>query len=132
MYITASGLRQAPAVIRTLAVTAALLMTGCATGSTDNPFGGGGGPDQIQIAIVNNNQQDVTVYALAPATRERLGRVGSHTSETFTMRWAHTRELRLELDFLAGPRCFSQSVVVSPGEELELVVQPSLTRLNCR
>lgn len=132
MHTTASGLRQTPAVVLTLAVTAALLMTGCATGSNENPFGGGAGPNQIRIAIVNNNQQDVTVYARAPAIRERLGRVGSHNSETFTMRWAHTRELRLELDFLAGPRCFSQSVVVSPGEELELVVQPSLTRLNCR
>lgn len=131
MHAPAPGPRQAP-VIHTLAVAAAVLLGGCAAGSSDNPFGGGGGPDEIRITVVNNNQQDVTVYALAPAVRERLGRVGSHNTETFTMRWTHTRELRLELDFLAGRSCYSYPMVVSPGEELELTVQPSLARLDCR
>lgn len=131
MYPPAPGLRQAPTVIRTLLFAAALLVTGCATGASDNPFGGGG-PDQIRIRVINNNQRNVTVYALASATRRRLGRVTSNTAETFSMRWPETQELRLELDFLAGPRCYSTSALVSPGEELEVLVRRTLARLNCR
>lgn len=114
-----------------VAVAACVLLAGCAATRTNNPFEGGAS-DEIRITVTNHNLQDVTIYALAPAVRERLGRVGSNSADTFTMHWSHTRELRLELDFLAGPRCFSYPLMVSPGDEVDVTVERSLTRMDCR
>lgn len=130
MRAAAPGLR-AHAMIPSLLLGAAVLLTGCASSNVDNPFTGGGSSG-LRVTVDNNHMQDVTVYLMAPSLRQRLGRVGSHQTETFSVRWTHTRELRLELDFLAGPRCYSFPVTVSPGDEVEMIVQPSLTRMDCR
>lgn len=136
MHAAAPGLRT-PAAIRsllratTVLIATAALLAGCAGTGGPNPFTGGGS-NQLLVTVDNNNMQDVTVYLMAPSLRQRLGRVGSHQTRTFTMSWTHTREIRLELDFLAGPRCYSFPVTASPGDELEMIVQPSLTRMDCR
>ena len=129
---TAPGLRPVLAGPLVLLATA-LVATGCATGgsSSDNPFTGGG-PGRLRVTVVNDNMDDVTVYLVSASMRDRLGRVTSHQEETFSVPWTQAREIRLELNFLAGPRCFSFPIVAAPGDELELVVRPGLSRLDCR
>jgi len=118
------------------ALAVAALLAACATG--------GGGPGQnpfsqdlaergeIEIRIINLNFNDATVWALIQdGRRQRLGIVAGKREDNFVLPWTMSEDLRLEYDFLAGSRCYTERMRVDPGDRLELQI-PSATTASDR
>lgn len=94
--------------------------------------GGGGGEEEpapepiLTLRVENQNFYDATIYALSRGgERQRLGVVGGNNQGTFTFRWLH-QELRVLIQLLAGGATATETILVSPGDSLNLVIQPDL------
>jgi hypothetical protein len=111
--------------MRALLVATMLGLTGCASGgSGGEPFGQDlAERGEIEIKVVNMNFSDATVWALVnEGSRRRLGIVTGKREEIFTLPWTFSERLRIEFDLVAGPRCYTESLVVDPGDLLELQI----------
>lgn len=118
---------------RSLALAGVLLMTACASGSrqTGNPYSQElGERNEVRIDIQNRNFSDATVWALIrDGNRRRLGVVTGKTDSVFTVPWTFSEPLRLEFDFVAGPRCFTESLQVDPGDIIELQIASEFAQM---
>jgi hypothetical protein len=122
---------------RTLLMAMLLSLTACASGSSGSgdPFGEDRAErGEIEIKVVNLNFSDATVWALiGGGGRQRLGVVTGKGEEIFTLPWTFSEPLRSEFDLLAGPRCTTESLVVDPGDLLELqIASNAATDPSCR
>lgn len=119
------------AVIEACAVVAAALVaTGCASGSREvpSPFeGGGGGSGSIRVNAVNNNFNEATVRALYRGER-RLGIVPGNGRASFNMPWPAINDLRVRIDLLAGDRFTTNRIAVGPGETVYLTIESPVHR----
>jgi len=78
---------------------------------------------EVQIKIMNFNFSDATVWVLErEGKRVRLGIITGKTDALFTVPWAFSAPMRLEFDLLADVRCLTESMVVDPGDLLELQI----------
>ena len=112
-----------------LGLAAVSLLASC---SLVHPYFGGGGDEApapkpiITLRVENQNYYDATVYALSDAgERQRIGQVTGLTHSTFTFRWLHN-EMRVLIQLLADGSAVSPSVLVSPGDSVNLVIEPNL------
>ena len=80
----------------------------------------------IRVEVENRNFSDATVYAMDSGFRQRLGRVGGKSNETFTFRWER-QQLAMYIDFTGGGRIVSEQLTVHPetGDDLRLVIAAS-------
>lgn len=102
-------------------------MAGCSSTSQGSPFEGPGRAS-IQIVVENRQFSDATIYVLSDSGRERLGIVTGKGSETFSFRWLGVRELRIEIDMLAGQSFRTQPLSVTQGDSLRLYVERPVYR----
>lgn len=105
------------------------LGAGCAFGSTvDNPFqGGAGGERTIRVEVRNFNFADATIFVFRGTERIRLGTVTGKTDADYQVEWTLTQPLRVEIDLLAGDRCSTRTMDVSPGEVIGVQVPLDLS-----
>ena len=114
--------RDAVLVGLALACVPAVFAGGCAgSRAAANPFGGGGQDDQIEILVRNDNFSQVTVYTARGRAFRRLGVVPGKGEAAFTTEWP-LPDIQLRVKFLAGPDFYTESLPVSPGEVLELII----------
>jgi hypothetical protein len=73
------------------------------------------GADQFVLQVENQNFADARLYAHWNGDRRRIGVVGGNRTEHFTLNW-DGRQLRVEVDFLAGGSIISPSIMVSRGD----------------
>jgi hypothetical protein len=114
------------------ALLAGVLLIG-ACSAVGRWLGGRPNPDEepapepiLTLHVENQNFYDATIYALAASgERQRLGVVTGNNQGTFTFRWLH-QELRVVIQLLAGGSRATDRVLVSPGDTLELIIQPDL------
>ena len=113
---------------RCVVAVLALALAGCGTRSArGNPFEGSAtATPQIQLRITNANFYDATITAIGDNTQRRLGVVGGNASATFTMPWEFSSGLRVQIDLLAGPSCSTDTIQVSPGDDIEFQIPPDL------
>lgn len=104
----------------------------CASGqgTSDDPFSGPAGDNQlrepVRLVVENQNTSDATLYAIWGAgTRIRLGRAQSLRTSRFEFQW-RAPDLRIEARFLAGGTYVSLPLAVSPGEDVELILPATL------
>ena len=122
----------------------ALAVAGCVTTRPGNPFEGGGASggessrsEVFQVRAMNPSFMDVTIFAVnafARGQRTRVGRLGTSQEQTFRFSMpSATREIRFELEYFTGPVCITGSIVLVPGDIVELVL-PAEPRneLGCR
>lgn len=122
----------------------ALLLSGCAAAGSGNPFEGGARTTKAanttasySVSAFNPSFNDVTIWAInafGPGARVRVGRLGTTEERTFEFRLTQaTPEVRFELVYFSGPTCITQPVLLTPGDELELLlpVEPR-NELQCR
>ncbi|MEZ4415843.1 MAG: hypothetical protein R3E10_08805 [Gemmatimonadota bacterium] len=74
----------------------------------------------IRIDVLNLNFSDATLWALRGGERIRLGIVRGKQEESFELSWPVSLPLRVEMDFLAGPRCVTGQLSVDPGDVIYL------------
>lgn len=115
--------------IRLAVLLAPLLALGCAVGGRANdPFRGGpDGERTIRIEVRNFNFADATVFVFRGTERVRLGAVTGKTDADFEVAWTLTQPLRVQIDLLAGDRCSTRSMDVSPGEVIQVQVPLDLS-----
>ena len=116
-------------------VFAMTLLTACSSGGAvpdaDNPFRPSefeGRGRQIDVYVDNLNFADATLLALHEGGRIRLGRVGGKSEGTFSLAWPGVRDLRIQIDLLAGDHFTTPPISVSPGDRVSLIVETVLSR----
>lgn len=119
-----------------LALCLVATLSGCGSSGRpipgQDPFSGGAVAAQIRIRIRNNNFYDATITAIGDTGRRRLGTVSGNQTTTFTMPWAFTGSLRLEVDLLAGGTCVTDAITVNPGDQVDLQIQSTSGSNFCR
>jgi hypothetical protein len=114
---------------KTLAAVLLILVAACApTRSAAPPLSEEESAEVVVLRVENLAFNDATLHAISPGGRIRLGRVRGRGQETFRIRWSVPRDLRVEIDLLAGGRYTTPGVPVSPGERLELIIEEPLSR----
>ncbi|HWP39150.1 MAG TPA: hypothetical protein VNL18_16500 [Gemmatimonadales bacterium] len=117
-------------VLGLLGWIAAASLTGCA------PAGGGGAPrvapedeeerpaPELTLHVKNQNFYDATLYAVSEGgAQRRLGVVRGLRDETIKFRWLHA-ELRIVINLIAAGAAYTESIPVTEGDELELIIRP--------
>ena len=119
-----------------LTVAAALMLAAGFSGCT-GPKGADSeaGPHSradVTIEVENRNFNDARVYLLLFGSRTRLGQVPSHSTQTFSFPLP-ADDVRIEVSFIGGGRGFiTESMPVSPGDQLVLQIMPDAHRLRVR
>jgi hypothetical protein len=89
-----------------------------------------GADEAITLLVVNNNWQDMRVFAVIDSRRIRLGTVTSMTTQTLEIRAGVIRpHTRLDLELVpVGSRSARhfESIDVGPGESLEFRIANAL------
>ncbi len=120
------------AALLTIALT--LGLSACA-GSSPNlnadPFEAATeGPRTISIHVTNLNFQEARLWAVSSAGRQRIGVVGGKADAVYRISWDFSQPLQVEIDLLAGPSCTTESLIVDPGDELQLQIEMDLARMS--
>ena len=77
--------------------------------------------EEIQLLVRNLNFNQVTIYTARGGSVRRLGIVPGKGEATFRMRW-FLPDIQLRVKELAGDDYLTETVPVSPGEFLELIL----------
>jgi len=113
----------------------ALAFAACSTGPGPSraSFQGSSPEDSIRIFVTNLNFMDATIWAVTSGTRERLGIVTGKREAVYAIPWEGYMDLQMEIDILSGPRCFTESLPVDPGDDIELIINVEfLNSPRCR
>jgi hypothetical protein len=117
-------------MITTLA--AAALVAGCAGKRSEvEAFPDPYADKDVKIFVTNLAFMDATIFGIANGGRTRLGRVTGKREHVFTLPMDFSSELYLEIDILAGPKCFTERMMVNPGDHLDLVIQNEGMHWRC-
>ncbi len=112
---------------RRWALALAVVASGCASvGTTSNPFAAPGenAANDLRVMAQNQSDQDVRVYALAGAKTQDLGIVRARSIDSFRVQWPQSASLRIRLEPLTGIQHTTNSVLVRPGDTLDLYIAP--------
>ena len=124
--------RHFPALLLTL-LAGLSVVWGCGGARASSGFAQGGNPSSVELEVVNRNFADVQVWAHRAGQRLRVGFVAANQSKTFTIPWRTRDGMRVELDLSNGVWCLVDEVLVDPGEELLVEVDPNIERdPDCR
>jgi len=101
---------------------------GGVSSSLDDPYAAARDRNEFRLFVQNDNFYDARIYALASGTtRRQIGTVGGKTDAVFTVPWAFSNDLRVEINLLAGPTCTTDVIQVDPGDELRLQILSAMT-----
>jgi len=118
------------------ALASALAVQACSAGAlARNPFEESlRGPSRIVLRVQNQNFSDVRLYAETIRGERVLGVVTGNSTKEFTIAWDRLDEIHFRLELLAGSSYTTNSVNVSPGDRLDLVIEqnPRLSVLRRR
>lgn len=109
-----------------------LLVAGCATGGAQDPFSASPRPgENVVLTVENASVQDLRIYVVLGETSIPLGRVGSLTTERFSLdRWTTSsyESMRFEASTRAGggDSWTSPKIVVSGGTRLHMIIRNHL------
>ncbi len=113
--------------IHTLVLTAAILASGCATGgATGNPFASPSEnpANEVRLMAQNQSDQDVRISALNGAKTRVLGIVRARSIDSYRVPIGNSSSMRIRLEPLTGIQHTTNSVLVRPGDTLDLYIAP--------
>lgn len=88
-------------------------------------------PTSVRLIVQNMNFADVRLYTLRRGARQNLGTVTGKQDREFTFGWDMADPMVVEIDMVAGPKCFTREMVVDPGDIIELQIPSHFTASNC-
>ena len=101
-----------------------LCVVGC-SGGQGNPFARAN-PDPAEaslwIRVENRSYREVMIHALTRRGREEIGRVEGNQSDRFTATLRVQQSITFRVEFLDGRVITSNSLLVSPGDRIEIFV----------
>jgi hypothetical protein len=110
-----------------LAVVLAVTGFGCAARGEGSPFVSVEN-SRINIEIINHGFEDVTLHAVWPGQRVRLGFVTGTRTVNFMLPWTRSELLQIEIDLLAGPECITQPIWADPGDIILVEITNQIMR----
>lgn len=118
----------APRIFTTFLVF--LVLVGCgrmlASGDSD-PFRSAG-DRRLSVDVINEHFTSVTVTALGPGRRTRLGVVDVNSRNGFSIPWSAQGEVRFLLEISGGERFTTPQIIAGAGQSLEIWVRSPLQR----
>lgn len=87
---------------------------------------------QLSIFILNENAAHVSVVAVGPGTRMNLGTIDPRSRRAVAIPWSSRNSVRFQLELLAGRRHTTPSVLVGPGDRVELWIGDPVQRTVVR
>jgi hypothetical protein len=81
----------------------------------------------LTLNVKNQNYYDATLYALYQSRRQQIGTVSGMSERAFSLDWGHP-DIRIEIYLLSVGSHFTQPMFIDAGDELELVIDPSLDK----
>ena len=119
---------------RWAAPTLALLLGACALPGHADPFSEAqDGPQRVTLHVRNLNFAEVTLWAVARTGRHRLGTIGGKQDGVYSLTWRVSEPLQIEMDLLAGPRCWTEELMVDAGDILDLEIEMDVRQMyNCQ
>jgi hypothetical protein len=115
--------RRASAAAQRVAVLAVVLAcVGCGASRTRSPFVSQS-DQRINIEVVNYNFNQITLHAVWPGRRVRLGIVNASGTTNFMLPWDGSDLLSLEIHVLAGDDCVTPQIWADPGDIIVLEIQ---------
>lgn len=99
----------------------------------DNPFRRSPpSTSQVSVHITNLNFTQATIFGILQGNRQKMGIVEGGKEAVFSLSLQVPAELYMEVDFLAGPVCFTERVLVAPGDQLQITLNQGGSGLSCR
>jgi hypothetical protein len=87
---------------------------------------------QLTVRVENTGNEEVTVVAVGPGRRTSLGRIQGRSVRQFSVPWNSVQDIRFQIEPLGGRRVTTASVMVGPGEFVQLVVTQPVDRSYIR
>jgi hypothetical protein len=112
----------------TLLAFVSVWVAGCGLiGGTRNEQGPMAG-NQVTLHVINQNYYDARLFARwRNGRRVSIGQVTGFDEESFTFRWEYF-DLQVEINLLSVGVHYTPWMNVDRGDELELVIDPSLDK----
>jgi len=82
---------------------------------------------EFTLNVKNQNYYDATLYALYQSRRQQIGTVSGMSERAFSLDWGHP-DIRIEIYLLSVGSHFTEPMFIEEGDELELVIDPSLDK----
>lgn len=99
-----------------------LLLGACALPGRSDPFVAQDGPRNVTLHVRNLNFSEVTLWAVARTGRRRLGTISGKQDSVYSLTWRVSEPLQIEMDLLAGPRCWTEELMIDAGDILDLEI----------
>ena len=113
-------------------LAAMALCAGCASGPRDSSsYPDPQNPQEIKVFVTNLAFMDAAIYGNSGGGRRFLGRITGKKEVVFSMPLRAPTPFHLEIDFLAGPTCLTETLIVDPGDHLDLVIQNDNASWTC-
>ncbi|HEX2217408.1 MAG TPA: hypothetical protein VHG35_01290 [Gemmatimonadales bacterium] len=110
------------------------LLLGCASRSEEDASEAPPSPATAEVAleVENHGWSDIIIYLVRGTSTDRLGMVGSLSTETFIFPYRELgagTDVRLRAYPIGGPRSYtSESLLVQPGQWVKWTLESDLTR----
>lgn len=105
-----------------------LVLQGCATGGSSNPFIDATNMDSFLLRVESRNSFDVSVYVNPAGRRELVGTVQANGLEFFEFQYPAGRPLNVELETRLGDRFRLPTLAFTGGGRLDLLIASELRR----
>ena len=83
---------------------------------------------QLAVIIFNEHSAHVSIRALSVGRRENLGTVDPRSRRTVAIPWSTRDNIRFQLELLAGRTHTTRSILVAPGDRVELWIAEPVQR----
>ena len=80
--------------------------------------------EEVELLVRNHNFSQATIYIAPQHGSKRLGIVSGKSDATFKFQW-HLPHIQLRVKFLAGREILTETLAISPDDQLELLLPAS-------
>jgi hypothetical protein len=105
-----------------------VVLGGCATAGSSNPFVDATNMDSFLLRVESRNSLDVSVYVSPAGRRELVGTVQANGLEFFEFQYPAGRPLNVELETRMGDRFRLPTLPFTGSGRLDLVIASELRR----
>ena len=119
---------RAAAFVITFALGTLMVVEGCASGRSENPFQGSLNTETVTLQATNRNRYDAEIYIMPGGRRELLATIASGGFQVYEFQWPSGVPLSMELALEVGGRHRLPPFTFGGVDRLVLTVATDITR----